>query len=234
MYAVPAAQCPSIAATIGTTPLIATCSRNSAPAPANVEPRRRLDARAGGVEQPDERHALADARARAAGAILFSPTAPIEPGHHREVVRGDRDRPAVDLADAGDRAVGGEVAVAEAGVHVVGEQPVLDPRAGVEQEVEAFADGELAELALALDALVAAHLERALLALREVADERSPVVDVAARRPSRLRHQRPFHCGARFSANAATPSAASSVCVVTVSMPWRYESAASASISSTR
>ena len=38
MYAVPAAQWPSIAATIGTTPLIATCSRNSAPAPANVEP----------------------------------------------------------------------------------------------------------------------------------------------------------------------------------------------------
>ena len=34
----PAAQWPSIAATIGTTPLIATCSRNSAPAPANVEP----------------------------------------------------------------------------------------------------------------------------------------------------------------------------------------------------
>ena len=31
----PAAQCPSIAATIGTTPLIATCSRNRSPAPAN-------------------------------------------------------------------------------------------------------------------------------------------------------------------------------------------------------
>ena len=34
----PAAQCPSIAATIGTTPLIATCSRKRSPAPANVDP----------------------------------------------------------------------------------------------------------------------------------------------------------------------------------------------------
>ena len=38
MYAVPAAQCPMTAATIGTTPLIATCSRKSAPCPAKVEP----------------------------------------------------------------------------------------------------------------------------------------------------------------------------------------------------
>ena len=62
-----------------------------------------------------------------------------------------------------------------------------------------------------------------------IADERSPIV-------ARVGHRRyrPFHRGARFSANAATPSAASSVCEVTVSMPWRYESAASASISSTR
>ena len=104
----------------------------------------------------------------------------------------------------------------------------------IEQEVEAFAHGELAERALALDAIGAAHPERALPPLREIADERSPVVHVAARGRDRFRHQRPFHSGARFSANAATPSAASSVCVVTVSMAWRYESAASASISSTR
>ena len=38
MYAVPAAQCPSMAATCGTTPLNVTCSRKSAPAAANVEP----------------------------------------------------------------------------------------------------------------------------------------------------------------------------------------------------
>ena len=34
----PAAQWPIIAATCGTTPESATCSRNSAPFPANVEP----------------------------------------------------------------------------------------------------------------------------------------------------------------------------------------------------
>ncbi len=34
----PAAQCPSSAATCGTTPDRVTCSRNRAPAPANVDP----------------------------------------------------------------------------------------------------------------------------------------------------------------------------------------------------
>ena len=165
---------------------------------------------------------------------MLSPTPPIEPGHHREVVRRDRDRPTVDLADAGDRAVGREVAITEPGVHVIGEQRVFDPRSGIEQKVEPLANRQLAELALADDAVGATHLERALAALRQVTDERPPVVHVTARSRSRFRHQRPFHCGARFSANAATPSAASSVWVVTVSMPWRYERAASASISSTR
>src|SRR6185503_6188172 len=86
------------------------------------------------------------------------------------------DRPAVDLADAGDRAVGGEVAVSQTGVHVVGEQRVLDPRPGVEQQIEALANRELAELALAHDAVGAAHLERAPAPFGEVTDERSPVV----------------------------------------------------------
>src|SRR5439155_23191781 len=75
-----------------------------------------------------------------------------------------------------------------------------------------------------VDRTVAQHLERD--------------AQVAALRVLRLGDlplgHRPVHRGARFSANAATPSAASSVCVVTVSIPWRYESAASASISSTR
>ncbi len=38
MYAVPAAQGPMTAATIGTTPLITTCSRNRYPEPAKAEP----------------------------------------------------------------------------------------------------------------------------------------------------------------------------------------------------
>ena len=38
MYAVPAAHGPSIAATCGMTPDITTCSANSQPVPAKVEP----------------------------------------------------------------------------------------------------------------------------------------------------------------------------------------------------
>jgi hypothetical protein len=45
---------------------------------------------------------------------------------------------------------------------------------------------------------------------------------------------RPFHFGSRFSANAATPSAVSSDPLVIVSMAWRYSSASSGSMSSTR
>ena len=53
---------------------------------------------------------------------------------------------------------------------------------GIEQQVEPLADGELAERALALDALGAAHAERPLPPLREVAD---------AAAPSRARRHRP-------------------------------------------
>ena len=186
MYAVPAAQWPSIAATIGTTPLMATCSRNSAPAPANVDPD--VDWMRAPAESSSHTNGMrCETECARNRAILLSPTAAHRAGHHREVVRGDGHRPAVDLADAGDRAVGGEVAIAETGVHVIGEQAVLDPRSGVEQEIEAFAHRELAELALAGDAIGAAHLERALPPLREVADERAPVVDVATCGRRRLR-----------------------------------------------
>ena len=78
MYAVPAAQWPSIAATIGTTPLIATCSRNSAPAPANVEPD--VDWMRAPAESSSHTNGMrcftACARSR---EILLSPTPPIEP-----------------------------------------------------------------------------------------------------------------------------------------------------------
>ena len=136
---------------------------------------RRLDARARAVEQPHERDALADCVPAHARDLVFADRAH-RARHHREVVRRDRDRPPVDLADTGDRAVGREVTIAEPGVHVVGEQPVLDPRSRVEQQIEPFAHGELAELALAYDPIGATHLERARLALREIADERTPVV----------------------------------------------------------
>ena len=79
MYAVPAAQWPSIAATIGTTPLIATCSRNSAPAPANVEPL--VDWMRAPAESSSHTIGMRWLQRvrRACARILFSPTAPIEP-----------------------------------------------------------------------------------------------------------------------------------------------------------
>src|SRR5262249_44008844 len=120
-----------------------------------------------------------------------------------------------------------EITIREVRVHVVGEQPVLDPGSGIEQQVQPLAHSELAERALPVDELLAAHLERLRLALREIADQRAPVVAFVG-------HYLPFHFGSRFSANAATPSAASSVCEVIVSIPWRYDNAASASSSSTR
>ena len=74
----PAAQWPSIAATCGTTPLIVTCSRNSAPAPANVEPL--VDWMRAPAESSSQtigmRWRSASSRSR---AVLSSPTAPIEP-----------------------------------------------------------------------------------------------------------------------------------------------------------
>ncbi len=185
---------------------------------------RRLNARAGTVEQPDKRDALAHGVGAHPRDLVFADRAH-RPGHHREVVCRDCDRAAVDLADTGDRAVGGEVTIAEARVHVVGEQAVLDPRARVEQQLEPFAHRELAERMLPFDELFAAHLERACFARGEIADERPPVVPFVSHVP--------VHFGSRFSANAATPSAASFVWLVIVSIVCRYESAASASSSST-
>ena len=74
----PAAQWPSMAATCGTTPLIVTCSRNSAPAPANDEPLLAW------MRAPAEssshtigmRWRTASSRMR---LVFISPTLPIEP-----------------------------------------------------------------------------------------------------------------------------------------------------------
>src|SRR5436305_62408 len=80
------------------------------------------------------------------------------------VGRRHRDEAAVDRAGDRDRAVGGEVAIAETGVHVVGEQPVLDPCSRVDEQVEPVAHRQLPERALPLDELLATHLQRARLA----------------------------------------------------------------------
>ena len=188
---------------------------------------RRLDARAGGVEQPDHRDALAEREVAQPADLVLADRAH-RAGHHGEVVRRDRDLATVDLADAGDRAVGREVPVAEAGVHVVGEHPVLDPGA----RDRAAGRGARARGACRASAGARRTSRRPCPSarsrrLREVADERAPVVHVSATGGSHgvtlalNERYRPFHSGVRFSANAATPSAASSDCVWTVSIPCR-------------
>ncbi len=57
---------------------------------------------------------------------------------HRRVVGHHRDPPPAHGAEAGDHPVGRQVLRQN-----VGEQPVLDERAGVEEEVEALPDGQL-------------------------------------------------------------------------------------------
>ena len=54
----------------------------------------------------------------------------------------------------------------------MGQQAELDEAAGVEEEIDALADGELAPLALAGDAFRAAHPEVAPAAGLEVLDAR--------------------------------------------------------------
>ena len=66
---------------------------------------RLLDARARGVEQPDERHPLGQ-RELAQARDLHLAGHPHRAGHDREVVGADGDEPPVDLAVAGDDAVG--------------------------------------------------------------------------------------------------------------------------------
>src|SRR5262249_40866891 len=78
MYAARCGQCPSFAATMGATPLIATCSRNNAPAPANVEPL--VDWMRAPAESSSQTNGIRcrteSSRSR---AILCSPTWPIDP-----------------------------------------------------------------------------------------------------------------------------------------------------------
>src|SRR5581483_11821701 len=87
----------------------------------------------------------------------------------REVLREDEDAPAVDLAMARDDRVAEVVLLVEAelGRAVDHELVHLLERAGVEQDVEAFAGGELAALVLRFDAPGAAAQARLLLHLQE-------------------------------------------------------------------
>ena len=105
MYAVPAAHGPISAATCGMTPLATTSSRKRSPEAREQRADGLLDARARAVEQPDERHPLAQ-RQRAQARDLHLAGRAHRPGHDGEVVGRDGDEPPVDPAVARDDAVG--------------------------------------------------------------------------------------------------------------------------------
>jgi hypothetical protein len=133
---------------------------------------RLLNPGAGRIEQPDERHPLAQGH-------LAQPTDLELAGHahrarhHREVVGGDAARPPVDVAPAGDHAVGGGLLA----VHrpLGGVRPrldaELDERSGVDEQVDPLASRELAALVLKRDLFLAATELRLLATRVEVLDQ---------------------------------------------------------------
>ena len=132
-----------------------------------------LDPRAGAVEQPHEGQALGQ-RQLAQARDLDLAGHPHRAGHDREVVGGDRDQPAVDLAVAGDDAVGRRLLALQRAHRVVDArvEAQLGERAGVDEQVEALARGELVGRVLLGDLLLAAAELRLGAALVEVLDQR--------------------------------------------------------------
>ena len=165
------------------TPEATTSSRNRCPEPANSDPTASWMRAPARVQQPHERHPLGQRQLAQARDLQLAGHAH-RPGHDREVVGGDGDHPAVDLAVAGDDAVGGRVLVLQAahGVVDAGVQAELDERARVHQQVDALARGQRALVVLAGDPLLAAAQARGGAALGEVLDQRAQQSDGALRR----------------------------------------------------
>ena len=88
----------------------------------------------------------------------------------REVLREHEHLAAVDLAPTGDDTVGERPVLldAEPVRAVAGEHVELDERAGVEQQVDALAGGELAPLVLAPDRRLGTGVQRLFLQLAEL------------------------------------------------------------------
>ncbi len=120
-------------------------------------PRGLLDPRAGGVEQPDERHALRQ-RHLAEPSDLELAGHPHRAGHHGEVVGGDGAAAAVDVAPAGDHPIRRSLLPLHVPLREV--RPAvdaeLDEGARVAEQVDPLAGGELAALVLEGDLLLAA------------------------------------------------------------------------------
>ena len=174
MYAVPAAHGPISAATCGMTPLAIDLLAEEVAGAGEERADRLLDPRAGAVEQPDERHALGEREVAQARDLDLAGRAH-RAGHDGEVVGADRDEPAVDLAVAGDHAVGGRVAALEPAHRVVdaGVQAELDERARLDEEVDPLAGGELPRVVLLGDPLRPAAEARLRAARLEVLGERA-------------------------------------------------------------
>ena len=111
----------------------------------------------GRVEQPDQRDPLGQRQLAQARDLELSGHAH-RARHHGEVVGGDRDQAAVDLAVAGDDPVGRGVAAGHGALREVRLRvdPELDPRAVVDQQREPLARGQLLGGMLAGDLLLAA------------------------------------------------------------------------------
>ena len=99
------------------------------------------EAGAGRVDEPEDRHLLVDRRLRGPDHLLDGACPPRAGLDHR-VVGDDDDRHAFDRPPSGDDAVGRECPAVVGGV-VVGEQPILDERPRIEEQVDTFAGGQL-------------------------------------------------------------------------------------------
>ena len=119
-------------------------------------------------------------------------------GEHGRVDRDHADLAAVDPREAGDHGIGRRRP--RPPVLGLGEQPELVPGTGIDQRRQALARGQAPARMLPRDPLGAAHAERLLAAALELGE----------RIGGRLAH-RPVNVGARFSPNAATPSATSAL-----------------------
>src|SRR5262249_34379168 len=116
----------------------------------------RVDARAGGVDEPDHGDAAAQGELAQAADLDLAGGADAA-AFDGEVVGGGADHAAVDVPVAADDGVGGRLVVALVG-HLGAVDAHLEPLALVEEAVHALARGELAALVLLADLLFAAHL----------------------------------------------------------------------------
>ena len=144
------------------------------PAAGEQRPHRLLDPGAGRVQQPDERDPLGERELAQARDLELAGHAH-RAGHHREVIGGDRGQAAVDLAVAGDHAVGGGVLAVHGALGEVRPpvDPELDERPLVDQQRQPLARGQLLARVLGGDLLLAATEPDLLAPCTQIFGERA-------------------------------------------------------------